>query len=63
MKEILHEYGFLIIAVIVVAALILIVSVAKGKIANSADATTNSLNNMSSNAIRNAEDTIGNGHN
>ena len=63
MKEIFHEYGFLIIAVIVVVALILIVSVAKGKISKSADATTESLNNMSSNAIKNAEGTIGNGHN
>ena len=60
MKEILHEYGFLIIAVIVVVALILIVSVAKAKISKSANATTDSLNTMSSSAIDGAKKQVDN---
>lgn len=55
MKEILHEYGFLIIAVIVVVALIVIVSAAKKKIATSADDTTNSLKNMSTTSLNQAQ--------
>ena len=51
MKEILHEYGFLIIAVLVVVALIVIVSAAKTKIAKSANTTTDNLDQMSNTAI------------
>lgn len=54
MKEILHEYGFLIIAVIVVVALIVIVTAAKKNIATSANDTTTSLQSMGSSAITNA---------
>lgn len=54
MKEILHEYGFLIIAVIVVVALIVIVSAAKKRIADSANSTTTTLSDMSTNSLEKA---------
>ena len=54
MKEILHEYGFLIIAVIVVVALIVIVSFAKKRIGESANNTVTQLDNMSTSSLNNA---------
>lgn len=60
MKEILHEYGFLIIAVIVVVALIVIVSAAKTKIAKSANETTDNLTNMSTDGLNRAHEAVGN---
>lgn len=54
MKEILHEYGFLIIAVIVVVALIVIVSAAKKKIADSANSTITTLSGMSTKSLEKA---------
>ena len=56
MKEIIHEYGFLIIAVIVVVALIVIVSAAKSKVQNSANSTTTKLDNMSTQSLNQAQD-------
>lgn len=55
MKEILHEYGFLIIAVIVVVALIVIVSIAKSKVQKSANDTTSKLDSMSSQSLNQAQ--------
>lgn len=55
MKEILHEYGFLIIAVIVVVALIVIVSAAKSKVQNSAKSTTDKLDSMSNQSLTQAQ--------
>lgn len=59
MKEILHEYGFLIIAVIVVVALIVIVSAAKTRIAKSAEGTTTTLDNMSTDSLNKASEEAG----
>lgn len=60
MKEILNEYGFLIIAVIVVVALIVIVSAAKTKIAKSANETADNLSSMSTTGLNRASEEVGN---
>lgn len=60
MQKIFDEYGGVIIAIVVVAALILVASFTKGPLNNVLSSMINSFNSMASGVVANATTSVGN---